>query len=723
MNLYPTWKAFFASRESNAAGNNSPNSYLMAWSDTVPPEAKLQLLTNDPSTAILAGDYSNGIMILHSFKNLGGTILSPPDNYVCLIGATRSAPIVTVNNVAITETCNIITPSIEDILACNDLEELLNLTAPLNDTIGYSGSTTFLPPPWLLNAVIDAQTDDPFKLILAVKQAATTFNSSQLAANPTYMPNTAPTVNHFVTWAWGVKNNLILPTTYFINPNDTEIDNYHTFRHQMCISPTNTLPAVIPPAPPAPAVAGVTLPGGEPPMAPADIIHPGGEPPIFVAPAPPAGGEPPITVATTPPTVPTTITMGNDAILRQLTVSITRQMEEAATHNELIARQLEHNLEKEDKKKDRLKKFHSSIKQLILFASADDAENVPDEIRESCKRVFNAETITNAEQELTLQFGNLGMQDATFAPGFVSALYSGKFLWNRNFTPSNFSPFMIGEGEPLLSAEQQPRRFVLHLEDTKGKTSDEMVAGGKNTIKAPTTYHEMHQQLKYFHGACSIFFGPTSIACTSLNALLHVIDKNKHILKALEVDTEFMSKFLLAIDKRFQLWFENCMTLNARTDVEDGILNFIPLIDMVRFGTFDLRLPLTFKLEVEKSESPKANKRAGGVGGQQEGTGGNKNNNKKQKQSEPRIPNSTQPEQFKMRTGETWPTTFANKNIQGRVQWDANDETIKMCPRWFTGGYCFANCHHKSSHVTADEIPADKMSAYKAFIDNIRGGN
>ena len=59
------------------------------------------------------------------------------------------------------------------------------------------------------------------------------------------------------------------------------------------------------------------------------------------------------------------------------------------------------------------------------------------------------------------------------------------------------------------------------------------------------------------------------------------------------------------------------MTLNARTDVEDGILNFIPLIDMVRFGTFDLRLPLTFKLEVEKSESPKAKKRAGGVGGQQ----------------------------------------------------------------------------------------------------------
>lgn len=157
------------------------------------------------------------------------------------------------------------------------------------------------------------------------------------------------------------------------------------------------------------------------------------------------------------------------------------------------------------------------------------------------------------------------------------------------------------------------------------------------------------------------------------------------------------------------------------TDIEDSILNFIPLTDMVRFGTFDLRLPLTFKLEVEKTETPKGNKRAGGGGGGQQDTpGGNK---KKQKQGETKTPNTHQPEQFKMRTGETWPTTFANKNIQGRVQWDTDDETIKMCPRWFTGGYCFPNCHHKSSHVKADKIPVDKFAAYKSFLEHTRTGN
>ena len=177
MNLAPTWKAFFAARKTNNAGNSNPHAYLTAWSADSTTESKLQLLTNDPGTAVLAGDYHHGIMILHNFKNLGGTILSPHDKYVCFIGANRLVPVVIVNDVAVVENCEIITPSGEDILACNDLEGLLNLTAPLDDTITYAGSNTFLPPPWLLDTVIEAQTDDPLKLILAVKQGATNFNT------------------------------------------------------------------------------------------------------------------------------------------------------------------------------------------------------------------------------------------------------------------------------------------------------------------------------------------------------------------------------------------------------------------------------------------------------------------------------------------------------------------------------------------------------------------
>ena len=89
------------------------------------------------------------------------------------------------------------------------------------------------------------------------------------------------------------------------------------------------------------------------------------------------------------------------------------------------------------------------------------------EILDSCKRVFNAETITNAEQELSLQFANLGMQDASFAPGLVTALYAGKFLWTKNFTPSNFSPFMICEAEPPSKTNAAASSFTWRTQTEK----------------------------------------------------------------------------------------------------------------------------------------------------------------------------------------------------------------------------------------------------------------
>ena len=515
MNLAPTWKAYFAARESNARGNQNPLAYLTAWSHETTPKAKLHLLNNDPDTAILAGDWGQGIMVLHSFKNLGGSILSPPDKYVCLLGGTRMAPIVIANDVAISESIELLTPAAEDILACTTVEELMDLHPPLveenPDTITFRGSNTFLPPPWLLDTIFNARSDNPYELILAAKAGSTSFNTTQLAANPNYIAHTDVTLNEFAMWAWATKRNLIPPTGYYLDPNDDDMDNYHALRHQRCILNL-----------PPPPRTNHTETGATPPT---------GTPPIFTAPMMPPGNP-----LGAPPPNPAATILTNDIILQQLAVSITRQSEEAAIHNELFARQLEHSLEKEDKKKDRLKKFHPSIKQLILFASAEDPETVPDDILDSCKRVFNADTVINAKQELTLQFGNMGMQDATFAPGFVTALYSGKFIWSRNFTPNNFSPFMIGEGEPLLAPEHTQRRLVLNLEDTTGKTADDIATGGKHTVKAPTTYHEMYQQLKFFRGACVIFFGSQSVAAASLQALILVVDKNKHIFKSNEAD-------------------------------------------------------------------------------------------------------------------------------------------------------------------------------------------
>ena len=302
-------------------------------------------------------------MVLHSFKNLGGTNLSPADKFVCLMGVNQTAPAIIVNESAISDNCEFVSPTDEDILNCSDLEELLALQAPI--TKDTDDTMIFLPTPWLLNVIMEAQTDNPFKLILAAKEGATRFNQSQLETDPTYVPSTAVMLHHFVKWAWGVKRNKVIPhTSFYLDPNDDEVEQHQTSRHQLCIQ----------------AFALPLMPQ-----------QPAGIPPIFHQNPNPILPHQPL--ATT-----------NDAILQQLANSISRQSDEAAVANELMTRQLEFNIEKDDKKKDRIKKLHQSVKQLLLFASADDADSVPDEPLESCKRFINAKTDGIANQELNIQF-------------------------------------------------------------------------------------------------------------------------------------------------------------------------------------------------------------------------------------------------------------------------------------------------------------------------------
>jgi hypothetical protein len=226
---------------------------------------------------------------------------------------------------------------------------------------------------------------------------------------------------------------------------------------------------------------------------------------------------------------------------------------------------------------------------------------------------MNAETEGIADQELNMQFKTLNLHDAAFSIGFTQALYNGKFTWADRSTPSNFSPFCIFEVEPLLAAEQQNRHFVLHIIQTqgKGRTIEEIKSSNKQEVKAPISYLEMVQQLRYYAGACQIFFGEFSVATTSINALLSIIDKYKHIFKARESsETEFVSKFLFAVDQRMQLWLEECATLTSRDQVDDSTLNFSSMVDSVRFGSFDIKLPPTF-CKVDNENDKKRPSKAG----------------------------------------------------------------------------------------------------------------
>ena len=130
--------------------------------------------------------------------------------------------------------------------------------------------------------------------------------------------------------------------------------------------------------------------------------------------------------------------------------------------------------------------------------------------------------------------------------------------------------------------DQQNRQLILHLIKTKGKGQlvEEIKALNKQQIKAPTTYLDMMQQIAYFGGLCQMFFGQYSYATQAIRSLTSYIEKCKQSFKAREqTEKEFCSKFLYAIDTRYQLWLEECMIAPSENRVDDSILDFRSIIE------------------------------------------------------------------------------------------------------------------------------------------------
>lgn len=335
--LSHNWTDYFTSRPDNVDGNRNKTIYAKAWAQDKAHVAKMDLLTNDANAIIFAGNINHNIICLHSFVKFGGALLHSIGKIGCLSGNGHIITTLLVHAAMIAENCNIAHPTINAIIAFATLDHLPVPAA--NAAITFPSCVTFLLALWLVNAILKANSNDPFSLILVDKIKAAAFNAAhENGAN--YVTKASNHLGDFILWAWGVKQNRVKIIIYTAEPMDNKLLTYHLGHHTACI---------LPKVPPHPAA-----------FPPSHIAIPVGNAPIF----------PPVHI------------QNNHTILLQLANSITHHTKEARTHNELFTKQVEHTQEKEDKKKDW---FHNFIKQLILFASAEDVESVPDEILDSCK--------------------------------------------------------------------------------------------------------------------------------------------------------------------------------------------------------------------------------------------------------------------------------------------------------------------------------------------------
>ena len=120
-----------------------------------------------------AADDNQNIMTLHSFVKFGGSIMHPHPKLCCLPGNGHTEYAVNLVIESVFAHCSISSPTIDDIMECDTANDITTLEEPDEDAdITYPGLATFLPAPWLVNAIMSAASTDPFELIkLAITTA------------------------------------------------------------------------------------------------------------------------------------------------------------------------------------------------------------------------------------------------------------------------------------------------------------------------------------------------------------------------------------------------------------------------------------------------------------------------------------------------------------------------------------------------------------------------
>jgi hypothetical protein len=147
MPLNPTWYNYFDSRTTNNVGNKNTQVFSSAWATNIPNATKLTAITNDPTTAPLAMDINHQIVVLHSFKNLGGTVFNPTNKFACLLGTRQVTLAVIFDKALLLAICNKATPGYKTIIICLDKAEIEGLAHPPKAPTHLQCPASFFPPP------------------------------------------------------------------------------------------------------------------------------------------------------------------------------------------------------------------------------------------------------------------------------------------------------------------------------------------------------------------------------------------------------------------------------------------------------------------------------------------------------------------------------------------------------------------------------------------------
>jgi hypothetical protein len=320
-----------------------------------------------------------------------------------------------------------------------------------------------------------------------------------------------------------------------------------------------------------------------------------------------------------------------------------------------------------------------------------------------------------ADKELQSQMLALGHADTGFAHGLAASLYIGNILWNNCSTQSNLSPFTVFELD-LLSTMQAMRCLQLHLlsKNTEGKLLNEIKASQIQEVKVPTTFEELHQILLFYLGITLILFGAGSAIMAGVKSFAMAILSEKIIFKGrIAADSKLPAKILYAMKIWIQHWLGECLKFKDWLMVNNCLVSFDEVFEMVMNSTMNVSLPPNFVKPTPKNSPTSNNVMPAREDGKRKG--GKKR--KSGKADGERITKNVVPiPEFLMKDGKNWKEHFSGKCSKDHPKWD---NTTFMCVRWHIRGECFVDCSNKAIHVGACAVPPVKHNKFKAYITKV----
>jgi hypothetical protein len=348
MNIsHPSWQSYF-----NAFGaTDAANANMALFGDAMDPQKskikKINNLIKDEDTVALIKGKDGKLKALHNFKKIGGTRIQPEMQLICLFGSGARAIGIVIDSDQITKSKEIKIPTADAIWECSTVNELENVennnpaptpaatvrrsnrrggenapaadtTTPtnniyINDTLTYTETMCFIPPPFIVKQIFGGVPNDPLELILAAKAAAIDFNNTHSSTVGFENVDATIQAKRFALWAFALYKGHIEETSFDIDPDNEEIQKHQDDRHAKYIMPSLAAAAS------APASLGDHL-----------------------------------------------------GIFAQLGAGLNRMGEANETANAYAKRNMELKVEN---KKDRIKDLHPSTKHMLKMASATDSDH------------------------------------------------------------------------------------------------------------------------------------------------------------------------------------------------------------------------------------------------------------------------------------------------------------------------------------------------------------